>query len=206
MTTGASAPRARGETRPWKRLQRHGFTLQTRSSRASCRDDVRTVRTLQRRLVQARAARFFAVRSVAHENQGNRRAGVDGVKAWPPPQRLALAHTLRIGQTAQPVRRVGLPQPHATDLRPFGIPVRANRAGQAFSTAALEPAGEARFEPTSEGFRPGRRGQEAIEAILASIAGQATSVLDADLAPGFDRLAPAILPLVRTSPRSRRQL
>jgi RNA-directed DNA polymerase len=182
MTTVACAPMDRGETLPWKHLQRHVFTRQTRISRASCRDDVRTVRRRQRLWVPSRAARLFAVRRVAQEHQGKRSAGVAGVNALTPPQRLALAHTLRIGQKAQPVRRVWIPTPHATERRPFGMPVMANRAGQALITAALEPAWEARFEANSDGFRPGRRGQDAIEAIFASMAGQAQDGLDADSA------------------------
>src|SRR5262249_40917096 len=117
MTTVVSAPMDRWETLPWKHLQRNVFKRQKRIYRASCRDDVRTVRRLQRLLIQSRAARLLAVRRVAQENQGQRSAGVDGVKALTPPQRLALAHTWRIGQKAQPVRRVGIPQPHSTELR-----------------------------------------------------------------------------------------
>ncbi len=118
MTTVAAAPMDGWETLPWKHLQRNVFKLQKRIYQASCRDDVRTVRKLQRLLVQSRAARLLAVRRVAQENQGKRSAGVDGVKTLTPPQRLALAHTLRIGQKAQPVRRVWIPTPHATELRP----------------------------------------------------------------------------------------
>lgn len=131
MTTAASAPMDRWETLPWKHLQRHVCKLQKRIYRASCRDEVRIVRKLQRLLVQSRAARLLAVRRVAQENQGQRSAGVDGVQALTPSQCLALAHTLRIGQKAQPVRWVWIPKPHATELRPLGIPVMANRAGQA---------------------------------------------------------------------------
>jgi RNA-directed DNA polymerase len=98
---------------------------------------------------------------------------VDGVKSLTPPQRLALAGTLRIGQKAHPVRRVWIAKPHSTEQRPLGIPVRAKRAGQAVLKAALEPEGEAGFEPNSYGFRPGRSCQEAIDAIFASIARQA---------------------------------
>ena len=83
----------------------------------------------------------------------------------------------------------------------------ANRAGQALVTAALEPEWEARFEPNSYGFRPGRSCQDAIDAIFASIAGQAKYVLDADIAHCFDRLShSAILTTVHTSPSIRRQL
>lgn len=139
MTTAASAPMDRWETLPWKQLQRNVFKLQKRIYRASCRDDVRTVRKLQRLLLKSRAARLLAVRRVAQENQGKRSAGVDGVKSLTPPQRLALAQTLRLGQKAQPVRRVWIPKPHATELRPLGMPVMADRARQALVKAALEP-------------------------------------------------------------------
>jgi reverse transcriptase-like protein len=91
MTTAASAPMDRWETLPWKHLQRHVCKLQKRIYRASCRDEVRIVRKLQRLLVQSRAARLLAVRRVAQENQGQRSAGVDGVQALTPSQCLALA-------------------------------------------------------------------------------------------------------------------
>lgn len=207
MTTVATAPMDRWETLPWKHLQRNVFKLQKRIYRASCRDDVRTVHRLQRLLLKSRSARLLAVRKVAQENQGKRSAGVDGVKSLTPSQRLALAQTLKLGQKAQPVRRVWIPKPQSAELRPLGIPVMANRAGQALLTAALEPEWEARFEPNSYGFRPGRSCQDAIDAIFASIAGQAKYVLDADIAHCFDRLShAAILTAVHTSPSIRRQL
>jgi len=173
MTTVAAAPMDRWETLPWQQLQRSVFKLQKRIYRAAWRDDVRTGRRLQRLLVKSRAARLLAVRRVAQGNQGKCSAGVDGVKSLTPPQRLALAQTLSLGQKAQPVRRVWIPKPHSIEHRPLGIPVMANRAGQALVKAALEPEWEARFEPNSYGFRPGRSCQDAIDAIFASIAGQA---------------------------------
>jgi RNA-directed DNA polymerase len=207
MTTVAAAPMDRWETLPWQQLQRSVFKLQKRIYRAACRDDVRTVRRLQRLLVKSRAARLLAVRRVAQENQGKCSAGVDGVKSLTPPQRLALAQTLSLGQKAQPVRRVWIPKPNSIEQRPLGIPVMANRAGQALVKAALEPEWEARFEPNSYGFRPGRSCQDAIDAIFASIAGQAKYVLDADIAQCFDRLShSAVLTKVHTSPSIRRQL
>ena len=207
MTTVGTTPMDRWETLPWKQLQREVFKLQKRIYRAAGRDEVRTVHRLQRLLVKSRSARLLAVRRVAQENQGKRSAGIDGVKSLTPTQRLALAQTLKLGQKAQPVRRVWVPKPQSTELRPLGIPVMTNRAGQALVTAALEPEWEARFEPNSYGFRPGRSCQDAIDAIFASIAGQAKYVLDADIAQCFDRLShSAILTAVHTSPSLRRQL
>ena len=65
MTTAASAPMDRWETLPWKHLQRNVFKLQKRIYRASGREDVRTVRRLQRLLLQSSSARRLAERRVA---------------------------------------------------------------------------------------------------------------------------------------------
>jgi len=56
---------------------------------------------------------------------------------------------------------------------------------------ALEPEWEARFEPRSYGFRPGRGCQDAIAAIYNACKGPRASrvwALDADLAAAFDRI------------------
>lgn len=74
--------------------------------------------------------------------------------------------------------------------RPLGIPVIADRCLQALTVNALEPEWEARFEPRTYGFRPGRGCQDAISAIYWTVHGNAkrTWVLDADLAAAFDHL------------------
>jgi len=64
-----------------------------------------------------------------------------------------------------------------------------DRAQQARVKAALEPEWEARFEPRSYGFRPGRSCQDAIEAIYRTGKGVNAArlwVLDADLAAALD--------------------
>ena len=56
---------------------------------------------------------------------------------------------------------------------------------------ALEPEWEARFEPKSYGFRPGRGCHDAIQAIFQVAKGKNPKrlwVLDADLAGAFDRI------------------
>ena len=75
--------------------------------------------------------------------------------------------------------------------RPLGIPVIVDRALQARVKNALEPEWEARFEPKSYGFRPGRGCHDAIEAIYQVVKGRDPKrlwVLDADLAAAFDRI------------------
>ena len=98
----------------------------------------------------------------------------NGPQAWTgshpyPPQRLALAQSLILDGTTTPVRRVWIPKPGSTDQRPLGIPTMADRARHTLVKSALEPEWEARFEPNSYGFRPGRSCHDAIAAIFTAI-------------------------------------
>jgi len=71
------------------------------------------------------------------------------------------------------------------------IPVNCGTRAQARVLNALEPEWEARFEPKSYGFRPGRGCHDAIEAIFQVTKGKSPRrlwVLDADLAGAFDRI------------------
>ncbi len=66
-----------------------------------------------------------------------------------------------------------------------------DRCHQQRVRSALEPEWEARFEPRSYGFRPGRGCHDAIEAIYKMCKGpmaKRTWALDADLAAAFDRI------------------
>lgn len=75
--------------------------------------------------------------------------------------------------------------------RPLGIPVVVDRVQQARVVSALEPEWEARFEPRSYGFRPGRGCHDAIAVIYVTANGKSPKrrwVLDADLAAAFDRI------------------
>src|SRR5207237_2390671 len=91
---------------------------------------------------------------------------------------------------ALPVRRVFIPKPGSKKRRPLGIPVILDRVHQARVVNALEPEWEARFEPKSYGFRPGRGCHDAIAAIfqVAKQNPRRLWVLDADLAGAFDRI------------------
>ena len=72
---------------------------------------------------------------------------------------------------------------------------------------ALEPEWEARFEPNSYGFRPGRSCHDAIGAIYTCINQKAKYLLDADIAKCFDRIDhEALLNKLKTSPTIRRQI
>ena len=66
---------------------------------------------------------------------------------------------------------------------------------------ALEPEWEAKFEPNSYGFRPGRSCQDAIDAMYISINQKPKYVLDADIEKCFDRINhTALLDKLQTFP------
>jgi RNA-directed DNA polymerase len=82
-----------------------------------------------------------------------------------------------------------------------------DRALQALVKMALEPEWEARFEPNSYGFRPGRSCQDAVGAIYTAINHKPKFVLDADIAKCFDRINhEALLIKLNTFPTIRRQV
>jgi RNA-directed DNA polymerase len=82
-----------------------------------------------------------------------------------------------------------------------------DRAVQALAKAALEPEWEAKFEPNSYGFRPGRGAHDAIEAIFKQISTKEKYVLDADIAKCFDKINhQKLLDKLNTFPVMRRQV
>jgi RNA-directed DNA polymerase len=172
-------------TLPWRKLEKHCFRIQKRIYQASQRGKTRAVHKLQKLLTKSAAARLLAVRRVTQENQGKKTAGVDGVKSVRPQARLAMATHIHPKnwehQTPKPVRRVWIPKPGKTERRPLGIPPMIERCKQALAKLALEPEWEAKFEPNSYGFRPGRSCHDAKEAIFNAIKGKPKFVFDADI-------------------------
>jgi RNA-directed DNA polymerase len=192
---------------PWAKVERHVHRLQRRIYRASQRGDRKLVHRLQRLLMSSWSAKCLAVRRVTQDNQGKKTAGVDGLAGLEPEERLVLASTLNLDAKPQPTRRVWIPKPGTDEQRPLGIPTISDRARQALVKLALEPEWEARFEPNSYGFRPGRSCHDAVAAIFTGIRLQPKYVLDADIAKCFDRINhEALLDKVNTFPRLRRVL
>lgn len=190
---------------PWRKLERYVFQLQKRIYRARQRGDWKAVRGLQRLLRQSRAARMLAVRRVTQDNEGKNTPGVDGVAKLSPRERLEMIQTMDLSAKARPVRRIWIPKPGKTDMRPLGIPTMMDRAKQALVKMVIEPEWEAVFEPNSYGFRPGRGCWDAIEALHDGLHQKPKWILDADITGCFDNINhQALLHKLHATPRIHR--
>ncbi len=144
-------------------------------------------------MLRSRSNTLVAVRRVAEINVGRKTPGVDGHTALLAGSKADLACWTQSSSRTwkpRPGKRVYIPKSDGKK-RPLGIPVIRDRAMQALVLNALEPEWEARFEPRSYGFRPGRGCHDAIEAIFRVTRGNLSKrrwVLDADLATAFDRI------------------
>jgi RNA-directed DNA polymerase len=179
----------------WRAQEGQVRRMRQRIFTAAQEQDWPKVRNLQKLMLRSRANTLVSVRQVTQRNTGRKTAGIDGEVALTPEARAEVA--VRVHQSIaswrpRAVRRVYIPKAsNRAKLRPLGIPVLMDRCHQQRVRHALEPEWEARFEPKSYGFRPGRSCHDAIAAIFITCAGPRAKrvwALDADLAAAFDRI------------------
>jgi RNA-directed DNA polymerase len=179
----------------WRHHEEQVRRLRGRIFKAVREGDWPLARNLQKLMLRSWSCTLVSVRQVTQRNTGRRTAGVDGLVALTSAARAEMAvlvHATRGSHRPSPVRRVHVPKAgDKTKMRPLGIPVLADRCHQGRVRQALEPEWEARFEPRSYGFRPGRGCHDAIESLFLTLRGKSRRawILDADLAGAFDKIS-----------------
>ncbi len=179
----------------WRRHEEQVRRLRGRIFKAVQDGDWPLARNLQKLALRSWSNTLVSVRRATQRNAGRGTAGIDGLVALTSQARAEMAvrvHASTGSHVPSPVRRVYVPK--ASDkskMRPLGIPVLIDRCHQARVKNALEPEWEARFEPRSYGFRPGRGCQDAIQSLFGILHGKSGRVwiLDADLASAFDKIS-----------------
>ena len=194
MLNTASRPKRLRDWRDidWRQSKSAVKGLRQQIYRAAQKGDHKKLRSLQRLMLKSRANAELSVRQVTQINKGRKTPGVDEQVALTPDERTELIKDLLHDVTwkAQPAKRVYIPKSDGRK-RPLGIPTIADRARQAMVKNALEPEWEARFEPCSYGFRPGRDCHDAIGRIfrIALPHSRKHWVVDADIKGAFDNIS-----------------
>jgi RNA-directed DNA polymerase len=186
----------------WDIVRKNVFRYQNRIYKASKLDRVKVVRYLQNRLINSIDGKLLAVHKVTTLNKGKNTSGVDKIHQLSSPEKIKLSNNLILDGKAMPIKRVYIPKPGKIEKRPLGIPTIRDRSKQALATLALEPQWEAKFEPNSYGFRPGRSCHDAIEAIFLSLRHKKFKyIYDADIRKCFEKIKhEALLEKINTYP------
>ena len=194
MRENASGPEGQWE---WYNIDWHITTkavrdLRQRIYRASQDRDLKKLSSLQTLMLKSRANAALSVRQATQTNKGRETPGVDNLVTTTREEKTELIKLLcsKNPWKFQPVKRVYIPKTDGSK-RPLGIPTIADRCLQAMVKNALEPEWEAKFEPLSYGFRPGRDCHDAISRIyrICNAMGKKHWVVDADIQGAFDNIS-----------------
>nr|AYQ94382.1 hypothetical protein [Chloromonas rosae] len=162
----------------WLVVQARIKRLQRRIFKASSKGDRFCVVFLQRKLINSLDAKLLAVRYVTSDKKGRSTPSLEGKVYETPFEKWNLVCRLKINGKASPIQRVFMPKLGKPNKKPFKQSLTIlDRAKQKLLLMALEPEWEAKFEPNSYGFRPGRSCHDAVEAIFINLLANETEQL-----------------------------
>lgn len=177
----------------WKKIYAYVKKLRQRIFRAEQLGQKRKLRKLQRLMIRSKANLLLSIKRVTQINKGKQTPGIDSQTVLSSGDRIKLFNLLVKYNIKyirpRPARRVYIPKKNGK-MRPLGIPIIKDRIFQNIVKNALEPQWEARFEPSTYGFRPKRSTQDAIVNLFTKLHSKSTRkwIFEGDFKGCFDNL------------------
>lgn len=193
LDIGADEPLADWHSIEWKLVEERVRNLRQRIFRAVKNGQWKKARSLMKLMLRSYSNLLLSVRKITQRNRGKKTPGIDRCVVLTPTARVKLVKEMLEVKAwrVQPAVRLYIPKPGTDKRRPLGILTIKNRVAQAVVKNALEPGWEARFEPRSYGFRPGRSVHDAISQCFRRLNRHCTHrwILDADIRSAFDMIS-----------------
>ena len=177
----------------WKKIYAYVKKLRQRIFRAEQLGQERKLRKLQRLMIRSKANLLLSIKRVTQINKGKKTPGIDGQIVLTSKDRLELFNLLKTYNIKyirpRPAKRAYIPKKNGR-MRPLGIPIIKDRIFQSIVKNALEPQWEARFEPSTYGFRPKRSVQDVMVNLFTKLSSRSTRkwIFEGDFKGCFDNI------------------